>query len=392
MLSTGIMRATQKASRHDAVARRAAIGVAMLALAGTTMAAAAPAARPGARAPGAPWRLAGPGWSVAEYSAASLQGTPGRTTFFLVSPKGRKYPFYITPAAATHPTLALLDWSGDRSRILVYRDVGGDNTPTVVEQISLATGTVVSRFKLPPGLQPGGYTRPSGTSMLATGFTRPGIYRYDLDGHLQKVLARRTQLGIPTALDSPSGTFLLSDNVTRLLRISNAGAITRRTRIPDSRLCGPVRWWTATTALASCLGNSPHATQRLWLAPAGSGAPRPLTPALRPHGLFLGYVNAWKLGRRLYLQADDAHDTLSIVRQFRDGTRHTISVPGPAGVSDAIITTYHGRLLLQSNIGPGGPSSLFWFNPATRSIRFIFRAPPGTYGVAGTIAYGYWNG
>jgi hypothetical protein len=90
--------------------------------------------------------------------------------------------------------------------------------------------------------------------------------------------------------------------------------------------------------------------------------------------------------------SDDAHDTLSIVRQYHGGAGRTISIPGPAGVSDAIITAYHGRLLLQSNLGPGGPSSLFWFNPATRSIRFISRAPHGSYGVAGAIAYGYWNG
>jgi hypothetical protein len=44
--------------------------------------------------------------------------------------------------------------------------------------------------------------------------------------------------------------------------------------------------------------------------------------------------------------------------QFADGTRRTITVPGPAGISHQIITAYHGRLLLQSNIGPGGPSSL----------------------------------
>ena len=145
------------------------------------------------------------------------------------------------------------------------------------------------------------------------------------------------------------------------------------------------------------------ASTRAHTAPSGSGwsppaaaTPWPLTRALRPHGLFQATSsratsNAWKLGRRLYLQADDAHDTLSIVRQYRGGARRTISVPGPAGVSNAIITAYHGRLLLQSNLGQGGPSSLFWFNPVTRSIRFIFRAPPGSYGVAGAIAYGDFN-
>jgi hypothetical protein len=106
----------------------------------------------------------------------------------------------------------------------------------------------------------------------------------------------------------------------------------------------------------------------------------------------VGYIDAWKLGSRLYLQADNSHDTLSIVRQFRDGTRRTITVPGPAGTSDYIITAYRRRLLLQSNIGPGGPSSLFWFDPVTRTTRFIFRAPAGHYGVAGAVAYGFRHG
>ena len=388
----GIAASMASVIRGGILRRLAATGsmaVLVLAVAATNTAAAVPLARSVGHALRVPWRLAGPGWSVIEYSAASLSGTAkAKTVFYLVSPKGRKYRFYITPTATAYPTLTLLDWSGDRSRVLVY---AGDSNAIVVEQISLATGTVVSRFKLAAGLLPNSYTRPRGASILAVGFSRPGIYRYNLAGRLQRILARRTWPGIVTARDSPSGRFVLSDSQTRILRISNAGAITRRIRIPASDLCGPVRWWTATTALVDCFGKNPYGTDRLWLVPARSGAPRPLTPALRPHGLFQGYVDAWKLGRKLYLQADDAHDTLSIVRQYRGGTRRTISVPGPAGVSDAIITAYHGRLFLQSDLGPGGPSSLFWFNPVTRSIRFIFRAPPGSYGVAGAIAYGYWN-
>ena len=380
--------------RSGFVGRRAAAGAIVLALAATTAAVAVPPARAADGAAGVPWRLAGPGWSVAEYSAAALHGpAKARTAFYLVSPKGRRYAFYVTPAATAYPAIQLLDWSGDRRRVLVYRYVGsGADAPVVVEQISLATGTVVSRFRLPASLLPEGYTRPRGQSILAVGDTRPGIYRYDLAGHLQQVLARRTRLGILEALDSPAGRFLLAGPVRGLLRISHAGAITRRIQIPNSELCGPARWWTPTTALVSCFGRSPYVAERLWLVPSRHGAPRPLTPALRPHGLFDGYFNAWKLGTRVYLQADNAHDTLSIVRQFADGTRRTITVPGPAGLSDQIITAYRGRLLLQSNIGPGGPSSLFWFNPLTRTDQFILRAPPGTYGVADTIAYGYWNG
>jgi hypothetical protein len=103
-------------------------------------------------------------------------------------------------------------------------------------------------------------------------------------------------------------------------------------------------------------------------------------------------VDAWPLGGSLYLQADNTHDTLSVIRQARDGSDHLISIPGPAGNSDAILTTRAGRLLLQSAIGPGGPSSLFWYNPATRAIQYLFRTPPGLYGVAGAIPYAYRDG
>jgi hypothetical protein len=62
-----------------------------------------------------------------------------------------------------------------------------------VEQISLATGAVVSRFSLPGDVLPAEHTRPRGTSLLASGFgSRPGIFRYDLTGHLQRTLATGT--------------------------------------------------------------------------------------------------------------------------------------------------------------------------------------------------------
>lgn len=380
--------------------RAAALCLAVLAMAGT-MAAAAPAAQLGhsaAQVPRSaaklPWRQAGPGWSVVEYSAASLPTAttpvPGKTTFYLVSPKGRKYAFYRTPTATAYPTLELVDWSGDRQRILVsVAGSGKTGQPNLLEQISLVTGRVVSRFSLPNQVFATQYTRPRGTSLLAPDLATGSIDRYGLTGHLQRVLAPGADL--TAALDSPHGTFVVAGTRAGLDQISNTGSVIRRIRI-NGELCGATRWWTATTLLATCWGAGPSITGRIWRVPFDGGAPVALTPALRAHGLFQGYVNAWRVAARLYLQADDTHDTLSIVRQDRDGSRHTITVPGPAGISDAILTAFAGRLLLESNIGgPGGPSSLFWFDPATRTVRFIFRAPPNTYGAVGAIAYGYWN-
>jgi hypothetical protein len=387
------MRGLWRVGQRGSMARRAVAGAAVIALAGTAMAAVAPPARSADRVASVPWRRAGPGWSVVEYTAASESGAAkARARYYLVSPRGRRYLFYVAPTATACPAMALLDWSGDRQRVLLYNGFGCSSAPNSVEQISLATGRVMSRFRLPASLSPDEYTRPRGQSMLAEPIDKPGIYRYDLTGHLQRILARRTWPGVLRVLDSPVGTFLVDGSERGMMRISNTGAITRRIQVPGSRLCGAARWWTATTALLSCFGRSPYSTQRLWLVPAIGARPRPLTPALRPHGLFEGYVDAWPFSRRLYLQADNAHDMLSIVCQFPDGTRRTIKVPGTPGDSDAIITAYHQRLLVESSVGTGGSSSLFWFNPVTRTEQFIFRAPAGTYGVFQAIPYGYRNG
>jgi hypothetical protein len=42
---------------------------------------------------------------------------------------------------------------------------------------------------------------------------------------------------------------------------------------------------------------------------------------------------------------------------------------------------------VKSGLPAGGPDSLFWYNPATRSVRFVFRPPPGRYGVFDAIPY-----
>jgi hypothetical protein len=324
---------------------------------------------------------------VAEYSAAPLHGGKGKTTFYLVRPGGRKYPFYVTPTATAYPKLTLVDWSGDRRRILVYSAIG--DQPYLVEQISLVTRTVVSRFRLPSQTELDGYTRPYGAAILAVTLDKPGIDRYSLTGHLQRVLAPRTLLLFPNALESRSGAFLVVASRNQVLQVSSAGRVTRRVRLPGAEICGSARWWTASTALVRCYGNPPYNTERLWLVPLHGRSPRPLTAAIRPHGGFNGYDDAWQLGSDVYLQGDSGPDeTLTVIRQGHG----LVTVPGPGGVSPAILTANAGQLLLWSNIGgPGGPSSLFWFNPGTGAEHFLFRAPAGVYGVAGAIPYGYWN-
>jgi hypothetical protein len=326
-----------------------------------------------------------------EYSTSSLPGgdlppADGTTTYYLVSPAGRKYAFYVTPSQTPYPRYELVDWSGDRRRILIQR-TSGSTERSPYEQVSLATGTVLSRFILRGNVLAADYARPDGDSLIVMTYRSPaGVFRYDLAGHPERRLAGGY---FSSMLESPGGSYVVAGTQAGLDVISGTGGVIRRLRVPARViLCGPVRWWSGTTLLAYCVGKGPYSTERLWLFPLDGARPTPLTPALRPHGLFSGYVDAWRIGGRLYLQADNAHDTLSIVQQFRGGSRRTIRIPGPAGVSDCIVTARAGRLLLQSAIGPGGPSSLFWFSPPTHAVRFVFRTPAGTYGVAGVIPYG----
>ena len=386
VITAGVMRPL--VGRHLSIA-----GLTALALAVAVVPAAA-SARPAVTGPrtGVPWRQAGPGWSVVLYSTAAVSGAvKGPTTLYLVSPSGRKFPFYRT-APTAFPDITLIDWSGDRRRILVQQTGSGNQRRLTYEQISLATGTVVTRFSLPSEVEPYEYTRPRGSGFLADGFgSHAGYFRYDLTGHVRANLAPRTFLdGVHGA---PDGSFLVAGTRDGIDLISNAGHITGQVRIPapkpaSKQFCAPTRWWTRTTLLADCFPPGPYDTDRLWLVPLHGGAPSPLTPALRPHGLFQGYVDAWRLPSGLYLQADNAHDTLSIVRQARDGTRHTIHIPRPAGTSDLITTTLGPRMLLWSGVGISPTGSLFWYNPATRTLRYLFRTPPGTYGVAGVLTSG----
>ena len=367
--------------------RSVALCLAVFAAASTVPSVAACDGGAGSRAAAVPWRKAGPGWSIAEYSAASLPGAihpaRARTVFYLVSPAGRRWAFYRAPTATATPVPNLDDWSGDRQRILVDRRAG---QRVVVEQISLVTGTVISRFTLPSNARgPFEYTRPRGASVLTLVTGKKGIFRYGLAGHLQRRLDPRAYFVAP--LDAPGGQFVTASDLGTggIDQISNNGTVTRRIKI--SAGCEAARWWTATTLLAACFLAEPV---RLWLIPIG-GSPTALTPRLRMNRRFLGYADAVRTRGTVYLQADIFPNVRSIVRLAPDGTRHTIRIPGPAGVSPQIVTARNGRLLLQSDVGTKEPrpSSLFWFNPATHAIQYLIRTPPGIYGVCGAIVLGY---
>lgn len=371
-----------------AIAKRnpAILAALTLAIAG----AAVPAlSAPASAAPASvPWQKAGPGWAIALYSASSLPlAKPvkrGAITLYLTSPTGQKYPFYRFAASKSEQNL--IGWSGDRQRVLVETST----TRNQYVQISLATGKIVSRFTLPSTVFPLLYTRPDGLALLT--LRQQGsstqIVRYDLAGHQQLVLASGKNLD-GSAIDSPSGTEVVVGTRTGLELVSNSTGTLIRRLAPSERVtgCYPVRWWSASTILASCSAAGKNFESRLWLFPAGGGTAKALTPQRTGTGFDFGDIAAWKLHSGLFLQAlGPAECSISIARQPASGPERQVAVPGYAS---ADIATALGSQLLARVYGSCFTSaSLAWFNLTTRSLSYVIHAPANVVGVQLVIPFG----
>jgi hypothetical protein len=253
-------------------------------------------------------------------------------------------------------------------------------TPANVEQVSLVTGKVVGKFKLPSDLFPIGYTRPDGLNLLAISDDGQ-LVRYDLQGHRQLVLGSAGK-GAVSALYSPDGTSVITTAAKGLEQVSNAGGIIKR--LPAAApvvTCFPNRWWSAGTVLASCYAGR-HSHGRLWLFNVGTGRSRPLTPASIPTSSMGG---AWQLGGKLYVQADAACQHIDQV--YRNNSVRPVKVPGNP---DALMVDSFGARLLLSGMPKCEytDSSLFWFNPATRALSYVFHPRGATIGVARIAPFG----
>ena len=70
-----------------------------------------------------PWRRVGPGWVLAQYWPGRFadpgQAKAAPVTLYLISPAGHRY--LLRRWAATKKPLCLTDWSGDKTRVLLFR-------------------------------------------------------------------------------------------------------------------------------------------------------------------------------------------------------------------------------------------------------------------------------
>lgn len=334
---------------------------------------------------GGPLASAGAGWTLAEYSAAtSFDSTPskaGATTLYLVNPSGAKTVMYHW-AAAKASSWRLIDWSGDKSRALF-----AGPAPSTVGQLVLATGNFTS-FTLPAGTQAISYSRPDGTAILATEQGNGGdkILRYDLTGKLEKTLVSGPQNTASVAIYSPDGTALAVNGAKGVEEVTNSTGATRSLPAPAGATCSPVRWWNASTILASCLASG-RVAPRLWLVPASGARPTALTQQRSGHGPDLGDLDAWQLPSGLYLQAASGCGVIYIAKQASDGSASTVNVPQTTGNDNQIVTADGGKLLVRAQTSCAESTSLLWFTPATSAVQMLMRARPGIQGVIAAVPY-----
>jgi len=330
----------------------------------------------------APWRTVGPGWSVVQYLKAS-PNKPGEELFYLASPTGKKYLFYslkATPEAGED----LVDWSGDGQRVLLNSQLS-HASPDKIEQVSLVTGKVITRFTWPGNISPVGYTKPDGLNILGISFAGKNwqLLRYNLRGKLQKVLASGKS-AYPNPLYARNGAFLVAGTTSGLEEISNLGGVIAHFKVPDKvEFCGPQRWWNQDSVLAVCYSHGLKPSRdRLWLLNVETRRwQRFSTPSKTELE-----SNAWQIKSGIYMQDDYTCGVIG--QQWRNGSTHVIKVAG--NDSAYIVTGIGSRLLVRTEqkCGKASPSSLVWFNPATKSVSYLIRPKGNTVGVVFAQAFG----
>jgi hypothetical protein len=312
-----------------------------------------------------------------------VKHTNGSATLYLVDPAGGKYSLLAWSARSAQAQWQLAGWSGDARRALFTS--GGFGTRQQVHQLQLTTGRITS-FTLPKNVNAVGYTRPDGLNILVgagQSYSSGTLQRYSLSGKLQKTLGK--VYDVSQVAYQPGGAALAGDESNGLALISNGGGVIRRLPVPGVKFgCEPVRWWTASKILASCLVPTAPGPQ-LWLVPANGSRPTALTP-VRTHPTFdAGDFNAWQLSSGLYLDGYGACGTLVIGKQPARGAEQQVNVPGAN--SSLIVTATRSSLMVERINGCNPGVSLVWFNPVTRKMTVAIATHGSQHGVVGIEPY-----
>src|SRR5260370_1124484 len=154
-----------------------------------------------------------------------------------------------------------------------------------------------SPFVMPGLANPSGFTAPDGLNIVGGRLSGSltSLARYTLSGRFIHSLGTSTD-GL--VLYQPSGTEFLTGASHGLKLVGNDGTQIRNLPVPGTTAnsCAPVRWWNASTVLASC--DPPNSsTPQLWLVPVSGARPQALTPPRKVTSSDLGDLDASPLSR-----------------------------------------------------------------------------------------------
>jgi hypothetical protein len=304
---------------------------------------------------------------------------PGPITLYLVDPTGGLYRMHRWTASTTVQPL-LLAWSGDKTEALFT------GNKTALLQLDLRTGKQTNiRLQHDSDPYQSTYGRPDGQNLLAWNLGTQRLVVYRLNGTIVRELPRNPATSAPSSIQSANGSQFVLPSRTGLRLVASTGQTIRN--LPVRAVgCTPLRYWNASTVLASCSVSKKNPVNVLWLVPTSGRTPRALTSAhlTMPD---LDNLGAWRLPSGLYLQAAAGCGSIYLALQHRNGSTSPVTVPGTNGQYNQVVTVVGNRFLLNASTGCMPTNSLLWFNPASRAEQWLIKAPHNIQGVIAVIPF-----
>lgn len=302
-----------------------------------------------------PWSQVGRGWVLAQWDPHDNQRIVSGSYLVLVAPDRARYLLWRVGSQND----VLTAWSGDGQRALFVTQ-GATTRFTVID---VRTGATLDAFVLPTSdnvfYERATFTRPDGLALLVSTQTDDHqlLQRYSLSGALEQTYPD-SYPGVGAygggALPSPDGLSLVLSMTRGLAVVDDDGALQRGLRFSEG--CGPQRWWSSTTILASC-------ASRLYVFSVDGGAPTAITRRNVPPDD--GDLSGWRLGSSVYVQVASACGYEYLAKlQGTDPVR--VHVPGvPVGNTVTVVGVTRASLALDATIACQGGPSLLFYDPST---------------------------
>jgi hypothetical protein len=325
-----------------------------------------------------PWSEVGPGWRLLK-PAGDLS-----PRLYLYNPAGGRYLI----SDQLPPQAKLLAWSPDGERAML-------STAGRYDQLRLRSGQLDTGPRLPETSFLT-YTQPRGLAMLLRSIDdagKPTLTRYALDG-TRELTYPTTIAGVGTmgyrGLYTADGSVLAVDTTSALDKatasrtpggltlLSNDGHFIRRFPLPGGySSCAPLKWWSASTVLESCIRKSGPLTGGLFLQETSGGLPVPLA---QPSDTSPGYWSAWQLGNGNVLLGNDGKCHSGGYSILHPDSGEITALKLPSGVSAPGLITHMDGNVATFDLNGGGcvfnqssdPHTLLDYNMVTGDSAVLF--------------------